>query len=71
MIHRRYNHFAHLGNVEDGHARAFNKLSSIRSRARYLKDEITLTDTECYEMLEAVQQMLAESERIVNSGKFD
>ena len=70
-IRRRYNHFAHLGNVEDDHIRAFNKLSEMRIRARYLKGEISLTDAECKEMLEAVQQMLKETETIINHGQVN
>lgn len=62
-IQMRYNRFANLGNVEPVHRKTFNKLSGLRDRARYLKEDITISETEARNLLDTVKKMVEDASR--------
>lgn len=57
-IQIKYNRFADLGNVEAVHRETFNKLSSLRDRARYLKGDVSISEGEARRLLEIVKNMM-------------
>ena len=57
-IQIKYNRFAYLGNVEAVYRETFNKLSSLRDNARYLKGDISISESEARKLLEIVKNML-------------
>jgi hypothetical protein len=57
-IHSRYNRFANLGNIEPDYAKAFNKLSGIRYRARYLEGEYSFDDNDAQSYLDTIKDMV-------------
>lgn len=57
-IHSRFNRFANLGNVKEVHKSTFNKLYSMRDKARYLKGEIMIKEEEARNMLAVVQELI-------------
>lgn len=57
-IHSRFNRFARLGNIKEDHKDVFNKLSEMRSNARYLKGELNLSDSEAAQMLSTVKEFI-------------
>jgi uncharacterized protein (UPF0332 family) len=70
MIQQRYNEYAKLGNVEPDYRDSFNKLSSLRARARYLQGEIPITEEEIRTLCENVKKMILDAtERIQTRDK--
>lgn len=61
MISARYNMQAKLGNVEQAHSAALNKLASLRSKARYLNGEHGLNPERGAELLEVVREMIVQA----------
>lgn len=57
-IHSRFNLFASLGNVEKDHISVFNKLRSMRGKARYLDGELALDAEEAQKMLGVVAKFI-------------
>ena len=64
-VHRRYNRFAHLGNVAPKCAEAFNKLSRLRYPARYLETDFAISEDEASSLLQTVRQMIEETNRVI------
>ncbi|MGD9487153.1 MAG: HEPN domain-containing protein [Calditrichaceae bacterium] len=63
LIHNRYNKFANLGNVPIEQKNVFNKLTSARRDARYLKSEFHITEEEANYYLNIVDDMKIEAEK--------
>jgi len=57
-IHSRFNRFANVGNAKREHRAAFNKLSSLRGRARYLKGELLLNEADATTLLLSIKEMI-------------
>jgi uncharacterized protein (UPF0332 family) len=67
-IQIRYNRFADLGNVIPEYKKVFNRLSGLRTSARYLKGgPLKLTDTEAKEMLDVVDRMTNDAKQQLKS----
>ena len=66
-IQQRYNKFADLGNVEPKYREAFNKLSGLRARARYLQGDIQLSEEEIHVLLENVKKMIDDAKQRIQS----
>lgn len=62
-IRIKYNRFADLGNVEVNHRKTFNKLSGLRDNARYLKEEISISEDEARRYLNVVKNMIEDARR--------
>lgn len=60
-IQIRYNRFADIGNVEPIYRETFNKLSGLRDRARYLKDDISISEYEARRLLDIVKNMIEDA----------
>jgi uncharacterized protein (UPF0332 family) len=58
VIHRKFNIHAKLGNVKPEHSKAFNKLWSLRSKARYLEGKFTISVSEAELLLEVVGELI-------------
>lgn len=58
LIQSKYNQFADLGNVNETHRNALNKLSGWRISARYLKGNISIPEDEANRLLTVVKDML-------------
>ena len=58
LIQSKYNQFADLGNVDETHRNALNKLSGWRISARYLKGNISISEDEAIRLLAVVKDML-------------
>ena len=65
-IQNRYNRFANLGNVEAVYSKTFNKLSSLRDRARYLKEDISISEEEARRLLVIIKNMMENAARYVS-----
>jgi HEPN domain-containing protein len=63
LIHSRYNRFANLGNVPVEQKNVFNKLTSARRDARYLKSELQISENEAEYYLNIVNEMKREAEK--------
>jgi uncharacterized protein (UPF0332 family) len=70
VIHSRYNGFARLGNADPKHRVAFNKLSELRSSARYVKRDFSLTEAEAEEFLRAVAEMTDVAQNRISTQKY-
>ncbi len=64
-IHSKYNRFAHLGNVKPAYRTTFNKLYSLRPKARYLESLVEIPPREAEALLKTVSSMLGEQERFL------
>jgi uncharacterized protein (UPF0332 family) len=53
--HNRFNRFGSIGNVDPDHLSAFNRLSQLRSRARYVKSKLELDEAFAKQLLQAVK----------------
>jgi len=62
-IQVRYNRFADLGNVKPVYRKTFNRLSGLRPYARYLRRDITISEKEARNLLNAVDEMLRDGFR--------
>ena len=61
-IQLRYNRFANLGNVIPKYKSTFNRLTGLRTSARYLKGApLKLADEETREMLDTVNKMISDT----------
>jgi uncharacterized protein (UPF0332 family) len=60
-IQTRYNRFADLGNVEAVYKNTFNKLSSLRVRARYLKENFSISEEEARTFLNTIRNMIEDA----------
>jgi hypothetical protein len=58
FVHSRFNLFARDGNVEPDHRRAFNSLSSWRTKARYVTGRLTVSDEQIARWYEDVEDMV-------------
>ncbi|MBK6685956.1 MAG: HEPN domain-containing protein [Deltaproteobacteria bacterium] len=58
-IHSRINKQSCLGNVSDQFVRAFNRLSELRSPARYSHESIQFDEAQCAELLQTVSDEMA------------
>lgn len=61
-IKSRYNHEYQLGNLDVSHRAAFNKLSDLRGGARYLKGDVSISEAEAQELLDAVRDMMEDAD---------
>ncbi len=57
-IQTKFNRFADLGPVKAQHSDTLNKLSGLRDQARYLKGQLTISQTKARELLENVKSMI-------------
>lgn len=57
-VHSKFNRFASLGNVEQSQRQAFNSLSELRGRARYLKGELVLGEARAAALLKGVKDLI-------------
>jgi uncharacterized protein (UPF0332 family) len=64
-IHRRYNRFAHLGNVDSECVQVFNELSKLRYPARYLEADFSISEDEASNLVETVSQMIEDASQVV------
>lgn len=60
-VHARINRFAHLGNIAPEFRDTFNRLSQLRSPARYLEREVQLLPEEAASMYSIVDHMATEA----------
>jgi uncharacterized protein (UPF0332 family) len=58
VVHRKINIERKLGNVENSHIIAFNKLRNLRGAARYLRSELTAEAEEIEAMLSDVEEFI-------------
>jgi len=58
-IHSRYNLEAKLGNVNASHKDVLNRLATLRGSARYLNNELDLSESEAGALIEAVQDAIS------------
>lgn len=57
-IQMKYNRFADLGNAKIEYKKTFNKLSGLRDKARYLKNTLSLSESEAIHLLHSVNEMV-------------
>lgn len=57
-IQIKYSKFVDIGNAKLDYKKSLNKLSGLRTSARYLKSDFQLSETEAQEYLEVVKEML-------------
>jgi hypothetical protein len=57
-IQIKYNRFASLGNVQPDHQSTFNRLSGLRTSARYLKGEVDIDQNEVGTLMVTVKDMI-------------
>ena len=57
-VHHRYNRSASIGNYQPEHRSTYNKLYSLRKKARYMKGDYLITDQEAKALLGAVKEMI-------------
>jgi hypothetical protein len=57
-IHSRYNRFMASGNAKPIYLEVFNKLFALRSKARYLKDDISVSESDGSKWLNAVREII-------------
>ena len=57
-IHARYNLEAKLGNVDVSYKDAFNRLTALRSSARYLNGTLVLDENEGRELIQSVEEAI-------------
>ncbi len=62
-IKRKLNWFADLGNIQSAHQETFNKLFRLRDAARYLKEDISVPENECQQMLDSVKNLIRHAAR--------
>jgi len=67
-IQLRYNRFADLGNVEPKFREALNKLSGLRTRARYHGD-VPISEQDIQSLLEIVKEMITDAIKRVEVKK--
>ena len=60
-VQMKYNRFANLGNVKPEYREAFNKLYGLRDSARYMKGDITISESEAQHLLEIVREMIEDA----------
>jgi HEPN domain-containing protein len=65
VIKSRYNQEYQSGNLDTSHRAAFNKLSNLRGGARYLKGDVSVSEAEAQELLNAVEDMIEDADRRV------
>lgn len=67
-IQLKYNRFADLGNVKPIYRKTFNKLSGLRTRARYLKGDIPISFSkkEAHRLLGIVKNMVEDAAYNIN-----
>jgi uncharacterized protein (UPF0332 family) len=70
VIHSRYNSFARHGNADPKHREVFNKLAELRSSARYVKKDFSLSEAEVEKFLQAVTEMVEIAEKGIAARKF-
>lgn len=58
-IHSRINHWSKLGNVDPEHVKAYNRLHSWRTKARYPTEPFQLSADEAEKCLAAIEEMYA------------
>jgi len=56
-LKNRFNHYVYLGNLKPEYAQAFNSLATQRSKGRYLRGEIRITQEDAATLLEYVKGM--------------
>jgi len=61
-VSTRFNQWGHLGNTDPRFTGLLNKLSSLRSSARYLERELTVTPEEAQDMLAVAEVMFKDAE---------
>jgi hypothetical protein len=57
----KYNRFASIGNVEEAHRDAFNKLRGRRDSARYFKGGASLSNSEARDLIDIVKEMIEDA----------
>lgn len=60
IVHARYNQLGNFGNVDSNYTKLFNRLSSLRPKARYVQKDFILNKEEAKEMLKIAQEMFNE-----------
>lgn len=58
-IHARYNMQAKMGNIKSDHKDAFNRLSAMRSPARYVDGKLRITHDEAVKLYDSVSDAIA------------
>ena len=58
LIKSRYNNWANLGNAQQCYAKLLNKLTLLRTNARYLRKKFKLDSDEAQEMINSADKML-------------
>jgi uncharacterized protein (UPF0332 family) len=61
-VSTRFNQWGHLGNTDPRFTGLLNKLSSLRSSARYLERELNITTEEAQDMLAVAEVMFKDTE---------
>jgi len=56
-LKNRFNHYIHQGNLKHEYAQAFNSLATQRSKGRYLRGEIRITQADAETLLKHVKEM--------------
>jgi uncharacterized protein (UPF0332 family) len=64
-IHARYNLQAKFGNVDASHKDALNRLATLRGSARYLNNELHITDDDARVLIKAVEDAISFGEKRV------
>ena len=57
-VHNRYNRFASIGNFQPEHKDTYNKLYSLRKKARYFRGDYSITTAEGKTLLDGVREMI-------------
>jgi len=57
LIHFRFNEFTDLGNINPEHCKTFNRLANLRTKARYLKDDLSISKDDIKQLLNTVKEM--------------
>ena len=70
LIRSRYNNWANLGNVQHCYAELLNKLTLLRTNARYLRKKFKLDSDEAQEMINGADKMLKDLEEF-HQEKFE
>jgi uncharacterized protein (UPF0332 family) len=60
-IQLRYNRFADLGNVKVEYKKTLNKLSGLRDKARYLKEDFSITEEQAKTYLDTIRNMIEDA----------
>jgi uncharacterized protein (UPF0332 family) len=61
IVHSRFNHWGHWGNVDPRYTSLLNRLASLRGASRYLDKEFQLTTDEATNMVAVAEEMFKDS----------